>query len=92
MKSTNKRLNDIEQAFKYQDECWKQVNKTFNEFLDAIKEFRQTMFAQQKDDAWYLGYCIGATSRWDNDDEEVLLDHIEDGFYEGREAKQNGKR
>ena len=91
MKSTDKRLNDIEQAFKYQEKCWKRVDKTFNEFLDAIKEYRQTILVQQKDDAYYLGYCIGATGRWENNDEEMLLDHLEEGFYEGRERRKNEK-
>ena len=52
MKSTDKRLNDIEQAFKFQEESWVRANKAFDKFLDAIKEYRQTFMAQQQDDAW----------------------------------------
>lgn len=81
--------NEIEQAIRYSDKCWEDVNKKYYKFQDALIQYRQTLTAKNRSDMWYLGYMLaGQKFQGDSDSKEVdietILDAIRDGYEEGK--------
>lgn len=88
--------NDVEQAIRYSDKRWKDVNKKYYKFQDALIRYRHTLTAKNRSDMWYLGYMLsGQKFQGDSDDTEVsietILDAIRNGYEEGKLINEGAK-
>lgn len=77
--------NDIEQAIRYSDKCWRDVNKKYYKFQDALIHYRHTLTAKNRSDMWYLGYMLsGQHFQKDDIGIDEILEVIRDGYEEGK--------
>lgn len=76
----------IEQGIKYQEEVWKQLSHSFKNFLDKLENYRETIFASQESDMYYLGYFLRAYLDKEVEFEDISL-LLERGW---QESEGNG--